>query len=43
MFTQKSQKSPFGFVCEACDYRTSKKSDFDKHKLTLKHKNVDKC
>jgi len=42
MLTQKSQKSQFKFVCINCDYNTSKKSDFEKHKLTLKHQNVDK-
>jgi hypothetical protein len=29
------------FVCEKCDYKCSKQSDFDKHLLTLKHKNDD--
>jgi hypothetical protein len=28
--------------CESCDYVCSKKSDMDKHILTLKHQNVDK-
>ena len=41
MFTQKSQKSPNHFYCEKCDYNTSKKSDYNKHLLTAKHKNVD--
>jgi hypothetical protein len=27
------------FVCEKCNYKCSKKSDFDKHKMTAKHKN----
>jgi hypothetical protein len=27
------------FFCEKCDYKCSKQSDFDKHLLTLKHKN----
>ena len=26
------------FVCEKCDYKCSKQSDYDKHILTLKHK-----
>ena len=39
MFTQKSQKSPKNFVCENCDYITFKKTDFNKHLLTLKHLN----
>ena len=42
MFTQKSQKSPKIFVCEKCDYNTCKSADFEKHKLTRKHTNVDK-
>ena len=42
MFTQKSQKSLSNFICEKCDYITSKKTDFDKHLLTPKHKNHDK-
>jgi hypothetical protein len=42
MFTEKSQKSIFNFCCSNCNYYTSKKTDFEKHKLTLKHKNVDK-
>jgi len=28
--------------CDSCDYICSKKSDMDKHKMTLKHQNVDK-
>ena len=27
------------FTCELCDYSTSKKANYDKHILTLKHKN----
>uniref|UniRef100_A0A6C0IFV4 C2H2-type domain-containing protein n=1 Tax=viral metagenome TaxID=1070528 RepID=A0A6C0IFV4_9ZZZZ len=30
------------FVCDICDFKCSKKSNYDKHLLTLKHKNVDK-
>ena len=43
MFTEKSQKSHQEFYCEKCDYTTSKKCDYDKHILTRKHINVDKC
>jgi hypothetical protein len=32
--TKKSQN----YYCECCDYNTSNKYDFNKHKLTLKHK-----
>jgi hypothetical protein len=41
MFTQKSQKSLSNFICEKCNYNTCKKTDFDKHLLTWKHKNHD--
>ena len=41
MMTKKSQKSTPKFICELCDYNTSKKSDYDKHLMTLKHKNGD--
>jgi len=27
------------YHCECCDYHTSNKKDYNKHKLTLKHKN----
>ena len=37
MFTEKSQKSPYKFSCNICDYYTSKKTDYDKHVLTRKH------
>ena len=30
-------KSPLGFLCELCDYKTSNKKDFRKHTLTIKH------
>ena len=38
-----SQKSQEMFVCEKCDYTTSRKNDYSKHILTSKHKNVDLC
>ena len=37
MLTEKSQKSPYKFICNICDYYTCKKSDYDKHVLTRKH------
>ena len=37
MLTEKSQKSPQIFECKNCDYSTCKKTDYDKHILTLKH------
>jgi hypothetical protein len=35
--TKSCEKVALKFVCEKCDYRTSKKSSFDKHLLTDKH------
>ena len=28
------------FYCDLCDFKCSKQSDYDRHKLTLKHTNV---
>ena len=42
MLTKKSQKSPPKFLCEKCDYSTSKRTDYNKHLFTAKHQNVDK-
>ena len=39
--TENSQKSLQYFSCEKCDYNTCRKSDFNKHLMTLKHKNSD--
>ena len=39
METNLSQKVADFFVCNFCNYKTSKKSDFNKHLLTAKHKN----
>lgn len=39
METNLSQKVADFFVCKFCDYKTGKKSDFNKHLLTAKHKN----
>jgi len=36
--TNKSPKISFKFFCESCNYKCNKKSEFDKHNLTLKHK-----
>jgi hypothetical protein len=35
-------KSSEKFYCQKCDYYTSRKSQFDRHKFTLKHTNTDK-
>ena len=39
MMTQKNAEK---FICEKCDFVCSKKSNFEKHMLTRKHKNDDK-
>ena len=36
---KKSPKIPPKFLCDVCDYSTSSMKDFNKHVLTLKHKN----
>ena len=36
------QKSSEKFHCQKCDYYTSRKSQYDRHILTPKHKNTDK-
>jgi len=38
MLTEKLQKVAPEFFCEKCNYNTSKKSSYDKHLLTAKHK-----
>ena len=38
--TKKSSKSRQIFICECCDYETSKASDYNKHILTRKHKKM---
>jgi len=46
MFTEKSKKSkkePFEYICEKCHFICFKKSSYERHLLTLKHQNVDKC
>ena len=39
MSTENSPKIPPKFICEKCDYICCKKGDFNKHLLSLKHKN----
>ena len=41
MMTNLGPKSSEKFQCLLCDYYTSKKSQFERHKSTLKHKNND--
>lgn len=33
-----AEKSPIFYVCNRCDYKCSKRSDWNKHQLTRKHK-----
>jgi hypothetical protein len=45
MLTKKLQKVAHSFCCEKCNYTTSRKSSYNKHILSAKHKmttNVDK-
>jgi hypothetical protein len=42
MMTMMTQKNAENFICEKCDFVCSKKSNFEKHILTRKHKNDDK-
>jgi hypothetical protein len=37
LLTEKYKKNNQKYLCEICDYVTSKKSNYDKHILTLKH------
>ena len=37
---KKSPKISNNFYCECCDYKCSKKSEYTKHNLTAKHKNL---
>ena len=39
MSTDLEQKSSQNFVCEFCDYNTSRKSQFERHLTTSKHIN----
>ena len=41
MITQNSQNSQPKFVCEKCDYKCCRKSDYNKHLMTPKHLNND--
>ena len=38
MFTNKVPKSSNEYVCETCDYHTSRLSQYNRHSLTAKHK-----
>jgi len=38
MITKKTPENPKIFICEKCNFKTSKQSEFDRHILTAKHK-----
>ncbi len=40
METQKNPKKPILYNCEKCLFKSSHKNDYNKHLLTLKHKNI---
>ena len=40
MVTKNGKKMPKNFVCETCDFKCSKKSNYDNHLLTRKHQMV---
>jgi hypothetical protein len=42
MDIKKMPKNAEKFICEICDFKCSKKSNFDKHNITSKHKNNEK-
>ena len=37
---KKNAETAASYVCETCDFKCSKKSNYDNHLLTLKHKNL---
>uniref|UniRef100_A0A6C0ERW4 C2H2-type domain-containing protein n=1 Tax=viral metagenome TaxID=1070528 RepID=A0A6C0ERW4_9ZZZZ len=40
MFTSVCKKTPISYVCDNCHFKSSKKSEWDRHIMTRKHKNV---
>ena len=40
MITNKTPKNAKKFICEKCNFKCSKQSDFDRHLLTAKHKMI---
>ena len=43
MLTNFTPENAEFFICESCDFKCCKKSDFNRHLLTSKHQNADKC
>jgi hypothetical protein len=41
--SSKVPKSSIFFHCKNCDYKTSRKSQYDRHLMTPKHQNASKC
>ena len=39
--TEKSPKIAAKFICECCNYKCSKQSEYNKHLLTSKHKKLE--
>jgi len=37
---EKQQKTAYIYRCECCDFSTSRKNNYDSHKMTLKHKKM---
>ena len=42
MYNKKVPKNDQKYFCELCDFTTSRKSQYDRHLLTLKHQNREK-
>jgi len=42
MTTEKTPKNAENYICEKCDFKCSKQSDYNRHILTAKHKNTTK-
>ena len=40
MITEKEQKSSYDFCCKNCNYNTSRKSQYERHLTTDKHKRL---
>ena len=42
MTTEKTPKNAKKYICETCDFKCNKQSDYNRHLLTAKHKNTTK-
>ena len=43
MFTEKTPKNAFKYICDFCDFKCNKKCDYIRHSARLKHKMLTKC